>query len=122
MHLTEGRNPITRIIAKESANLLDKWRKFREDCPRNERLDLESSEPTLEGVVDLVQSMVKEYQHKRNQGWRGKVVSRFHRVTKTLDAHSALLKVLPEGNEYVSVFTGTINAVIKVCTVSFLWS
>lgn len=37
----------------------------------------------------------------------------FHRFCGSLGSHSSLIKILPEGNQYVSIFTGTLNAVIK---------
>lgn len=61
--------------------------------------------------------MVKEIdtasQGKKKKGI-GRAVGYFHKFCRTLGAHSSLLKVLPEGSEYVSIFTGTLNAVIKV--------
>ncbi|KAF2104705.1 hypothetical protein NA57DRAFT_70913 [Rhizodiscina lignyota] len=107
------KNPITEVIEKESTNLRRKWARFRNHCPREEQVDLQDSEPTIEGVTDMVNGMMKAWKAKRGEGWSGKALSGFHRFCRTLDSHSSLLKVLPEGNEYVSVFTGTLNAVIK---------
>lgn len=112
-----NRNPITEILKLESARLREKWVVFYEKSTKNERLDLDKLEPTIEGVVSLVTAMTAEWQSKRKQGYLGKTQSMFHKFCGTLDSHSSLLKLLPEGNEYVSIFAGSLNAIIKVSAV-----
>lgn len=41
-------------------------------------------------------------------------MKKLHRFTACLDSHKSLLEILPEGNEYVSLFTGTASVLIKV--------
>ncbi|KAH0598309.1 hypothetical protein MHUMG1_03606 [Metarhizium humberi] len=106
-------NPVTRIVSVEAARLCEKWVKFRQSCSKDDQLDLSTSEPTVDSVLDMVERMNKTWQEKRKQGAGRKVMAFFHRFCGTLDSHSSLLKLLPEGNEYVSIFTGTLNAVIK---------
>ena len=62
----------------------------------------------------MVREVEESWASKRKEGWRGKVLSLFHRFCGSLDAHKTLLKVLPEGNEYVSLFTGVLTTIIKV--------
>jgi hypothetical protein len=88
---------------------------FQNNCPAEERVDLQNSEPTVEGVADMVNEMMKAWQVKREKGRRGKAISLFQKFCSSLNSHSSLIKILPEGNQYVSIFTGTLNAVIKVC-------
>jgi hypothetical protein len=108
------RNPITAAISVESARLREKWKLFYNHCPPEERVDLQNSEPTLEGVVDMVNKMMQAWQAKREKSRGGRAMAGFHRFCGSLNSHSNLIKLLPEGNEYVSVFTGTLNAIIKV--------
>lgn len=72
----------------------------------------------MESVVDTVKKMDNAWQAKRKTGFRGKVTSRFHKFCGTLNSHQSLLKLLPEGSQYVSLFTGTLNAVITVVSIS----
>ena len=109
-----NRGPVNEVIAIESAKLRDKWVKFQDNCPTEARLDLQKSEPTVEGVADMVKEVMNAWQTKRAKGCRGKAISRFHRFCKCLDSHSSLLKLLPHGSIYVSVLSGTLEAVIKV--------
>ena len=64
--------------------------------------------------MDAVIRMESAWQAKRKTGFRGKVMTGFHRFCSTLDSHQSLLKLLPEGNDYVCLFSGALNAVITV--------
>lgn len=72
------------------------------------------SEPTIEGVIDVVQELRLSWQAKRESGRRGKVMKMFHKFCSSIHSHKTLLEILPDGNEYVSIFTGTLNLVIRV--------
>ncbi|KAH7134107.1 hypothetical protein EDB81DRAFT_726007 [Dactylonectria macrodidyma] len=106
-------DPISALISVEAAQLREKWVTFHSNCPKEDRLDLKKFDPTIDGVVDLVRESNAKWQTKRRKGGGGKFMSTFHSFCNTLDSHSALLKVLPEGNQYVSLFTGSLNAVIQ---------
>lgn len=108
------RNPLEEVILIESVKLREKWGVFQNNCSKEDRLDLTKSEPTIEGVVDLVQEMMTNWASKREKGRRGKALKLFHAFCSKLDSHSSLMRLLPEGNEYVSVFTGALGAIIKV--------
>lgn len=68
----------------------------------------------MESVFDVVEAVQKKWDANRHQGAGGKFVKSFHKVCGTLDSHSTMLKILPEGNEYISIFTGTLTTVIRV--------
>ena len=97
----------------ESLKLRERWLSFQEACPAEERLDIQKYEPTIEGIVDLITAISTSWQTKRTSGRRGAAISSFHRFCGSLHSHRSMIKLLPEGNEYVSVFTGTLNAVIQ---------
>ncbi|KAK0382903.1 hypothetical protein NLU13_8819 [Sarocladium strictum] len=104
---------ITTIIAREAENLRKKWVTLYNSGPKEDQVDLATFDPTFEGVVDLINSVTESLQTKRREGAAGKVTSGFHSFCDKLDSHSAFLKMLPDGNEYVSIFTGSLNAVIQ---------
>ncbi|KAM7184346.1 phytanoyl-coa dioxygenase [Rhypophila sp. PSN 637] len=106
-------SPATRIVAVEAAKLREKWVLFRRSCSKDDTLDLESFDPTVESVFDLITNLNTAVQAKRKTGLSGKITSTFHKFCDKLDSHSHLLKILPEGNEYVSIFAGTLNAIIS---------
>lgn len=105
---------MTEIVQGEAARLRDKWVAFYQKSPKAEKLDLRNFQPTISGVVAMVSEITSEWQTKRQEGRLGKAKRLFHRFCGTLDSHSSLLKLLPEGNEYVAIFAGTLNAIIKV--------
>lgn len=107
---------ITHAIKNESEKLRDQWLIFEQQSPHEERLDLSCDEPTAQGIVDMVEKMRRASAAKRSKGFLGKALDLFHRFCQTLNSHSTLITILPEGNEYVSLFTGSLNAIIKVNT------
>ncbi|KAF2432109.1 hypothetical protein EJ08DRAFT_648471 [Tothia fuscella] len=106
-------DPITSLIAVESDRLRTKWLAFQKSCPKEERVNLHGSEPSVEGVTDMVTNMLKASRAKRDKSHRGRALSLFQRFCSCLDSHSNMLLVLPQGNEYVSIFTGSLTAIIK---------
>ncbi|TDZ54530.1 Acetylcholinesterase [Colletotrichum trifolii] len=84
-----------------------------DSCPTADRLDLRRSEPTVAGVIDVVQSLQSKWESKRSSGRISEAKSLFHKFCETLHSHSLLIKLLPSGNEYVSIFTGSLNAIIQ---------
>lgn len=75
---------------------------------------MNTSEPTIDGVVKTVNMITAQWQAQKKQGRFGRTRVLFHKLCGTLNSHSALIKLLPEGSEYISVFTGTLHAIIKV--------
>ncbi|KAK5625865.1 hypothetical protein RRF57_001581 [Xylaria bambusicola] len=107
------RDPVTNVITIESNKLLQKWHSFLGNCSNDDRLDLSRSEPTMEGVIDLVREITLTSRVKNQNSRRGKAMKYFHKFCETLDAHKSILKIIPEGSEYVSVFAGTLNVIIQ---------
>lgn len=107
-------DPIEKILHIESTNLRKKCAVFYEGCSSDDRLDLRSSEPTIEGVVEVVGRIQDSWQRQRENSNRGKASRMFRSFCRGINSHKSLLKLLPEGNEYISVFTGTLNVVLKV--------
>jgi hypothetical protein len=62
----------------------------------------------------MVHSVAREWQNKRAESKSGKYMKYFRGFCETLVAHSYMLEVLPSGNEYVSLFTGTLKTIINV--------
>lgn len=98
----------------EAAQLRHRWLDFHRNCGAEDRLDLGTYEPSIESVFEVVEDVRKKWESNRNQGFSGKIAKTFHKVCGTLDSHSSMLKILPEGNEYISIFTGTLTTIIRV--------
>lgn len=98
----------------ESNRLREKWLIFLSNCPAQDRLNLDHSEPTVEGLVELVKKVALLSQAKKDNTRRGKAMKAFHKFCGTVDSHKAMLELIPSGNEYVSILTGSLNVVIQV--------
>lgn len=68
----------------------------------------------MKSVIDTVRAVQMTWESKRNNGRLSKASRLFHKFCGTLSSHKRFLELLPSGNEYVSIFTGTVNLVIHV--------
>jgi hypothetical protein len=112
--LTGNRDPITEGLREQAFLLSHSWKKFRENIPKSERDDFEGRVPSIEGLIEMVHSVAAAWENKRTASKSGKFMKYFVRFCETLDAHSTMLKLLPGGSEYVSLFTGTLKTIINV--------
>lgn len=77
-------------------------------------MDIDEDEPSVLGVVNTVKKITDNWEAKRKEGRTGKAKTYFHKFCGVLKSHSAVIQILPQGNEYVSLFTGTLNTILKV--------
>lgn len=91
-----------------------KFHDFYQTCPENERVNLAEFVPSVEGVIDQVKRVHLKYEAKRKDGITGRTKRFFYSFCGTINAHKSLLGILPEGNEYISIFTGVLHVVIQV--------
>lgn len=105
------------MIHKEQAvKLSEAWALFREKIPEKERLQLGSRAPTSGDVIQLMTSIQQRWERERNNGKRGLICHFFRKCCLSIKSHETMLKVLPEGNEYCSLFTGVLRSVVYVGT------
>jgi hypothetical protein len=108
------KNPVTEDVLVEARKLRDKWMEYHDNCSDEDRLDLTTVEPTMEGIVGVVDAALAVWNKKRRKGWRGEAASNFHKFCGTLDSHSNMLGILPKENMYVTIFSGSLTTIIKV--------
>ncbi|KAI1144886.1 hypothetical protein F4825DRAFT_475406 [Nemania diffusa] len=112
--LTDAKlDPVADVIVVESNKLLQKWSSFLGSCSSDDRLDITRSEPTMQGVIDLVSEIAAASRSKVENSRRGKAMRYFHRFCETIDSHKSMLHIIPEGSEYFSVFAGTLAVIIQ---------
>ncbi|KAL1605009.1 hypothetical protein SLS60_004552 [Paraconiothyrium brasiliense] len=90
--LRHGSNPITKVLAVEAERLRQQWLDFRKQNAKEDQLEVKNYEPTIAGVFSMVTDVEKTWQSKRKTGKRGKAMTYFHRLCRTLDAHSNILE------------------------------
>lgn len=101
-------------MAENAQQLKDVWRDYHSRSKRDNPLDLDSIDPTTEGISSLIRNALASRSDQDRRGGWAKVKDRFHRVCGTLDSHKSLLNTIPQSSEYVSIFTGSITAIIQV--------
>jgi hypothetical protein len=94
--------------------LLDRCSIFLKSCPPEDRLDLRTTEPTIDGVLDLVGNLCAASQAKKQSGFKGKAKRYFHMFCGKLDSYQTILGIIPSNNDYISVFMGAISIIVQV--------
>lgn len=80
------------------------------------RVDAKAGQPL--GIEDIKTSVedARVYWESKPRLAHGKAQKGFHAFCNTLNAHSNLMKLLPQQNQYLSVFCGVTTTLIKVST------
>jgi hypothetical protein len=65
----------------------------------------------LKSVTDLK----LEQDEKSKKGFLNQPKKRFHNICDAINNHSTVLKMLPQGDKYTSIITGSIETITKVC-------
>lgn len=112
-------SPLSEVIRHEATTLAAKFADFYQTFPEHNRVDLTQFTPTIEGVLDQVKQVHLKAEAKTRSGFTGKTKASFHKFCQTINSHKSLLGILPEGNEYISIFTGVLHVIIQVCPIFF---
>jgi hypothetical protein len=112
------------LIADEYELLQDAWAAFSEASqdkkstaytkkanPIEWRKDI-----TIDDLKDSVQSAATKLDESH-----GKTRRHFDKFCSSLSAHSTILEVLPNQSQYLSIFCGTVNTLLKVSTEDILY-
>ena len=118
--LTVSRDPITVVLREQAVLLSHTWKSFRVSIPKSEQEELEGKIPSVEGLIGMVDTIAKDWQNKRAESKSGRYFRYFTGFCETLHSHSYMLEVLPSGNQYASLFTGTLQTIINVSYVALL--
>lgn len=102
------------LLDIESQNLRDAKEEFYKILPADDRFEGSRSKQDPAAVVVLVNSAIQGWEKKHESSKFGKAKKLFHKVCSSIDQHSTLLEILPQQNEYVALFYGTVQVVIKV--------
>lgn len=92
------------------------WSQFRDKVPSKDAASWQHRAPSFNDVVDIMESISSQFEIKRDQGAAGLVCRYFRRSCHQLKSHETLLSILPEGNEYCSLFTGVLKSIIHAST------
>ncbi|KAI1321382.1 hypothetical protein F5Y16DRAFT_413764 [Xylariaceae sp. FL0255] len=89
-------DPVTKVIAIKSKELCEKWLPFLHNGDECDRLVLNRSEPTIEGVVELVKDSMTAIKAMKDSTRRGKAMNYFHRFCRASVNHERIAEGLGE--------------------------
>lgn len=91
--------------------MMQAWRRFYKSLPKEQSADLEGKPPDLQFLRDAVNAANADLEKKQKDS----PISRsFHSICGTFNDYQNLAKVLPSGDKYVCLITGSLGALIKV--------
>lgn len=96
------------------------WLKFQTKYPESsEMLPGTRGPPSIESLRLIMKNTAQQWESKRDGGL-GKAKEKITGFSETLVSFSDLFSIIPQGDKYVSLFTGVISTTIKVCLSQFL--
>jgi hypothetical protein len=65
-------------------------------------------------LFQAVTDLRNQHEDKSKKSFMHQPKKRFHRVCDVINNHSSALKILPQGDKYTSIITGSIETITKV--------
>lgn len=84
------------------------------DC--DEKKLLQETDDRPRAVMALVEQTTFKWLHRSQQpkDFGSKLKSAFRRCCSSLNQHSEMFEIVPSGNEYVSIISGTVKVILQV--------
>ena len=98
-------------------SIVETWQRFREhhhETPSASSSLRFQEVPNINTLREIVGDAQLEWETKRGKGF-GKVKSYVSDFLELMDDHSYLFKFIPAGDKYISLITGVVSSVVKVC-------
>ena len=104
-------------LAAQCREVAKIWKGFQAFFPEAKEGEVStvgaSNIPTLDHLLRAVQRAEADWEQKKKTGL-GKAKGRFRDFLETMDDHSYLFSVIPDGDKYTSLITGIVTSVVKV--------
>ena len=112
---TDRKNSSRQIwtLKDHAARLFHAWQAFHCRLPIEERVVLNNHNPDWEDIEKVIKRVQASWIAK-NEGTYGKVTARLRKVLDTVYSHRTFLSILPQSNNYASVFCGSLQVIIQV--------
>ena len=102
-------------LAKQSKELADAWVKFQRSLPEDHQEKIPTSPPSIDVLLDAVETARSKRTQALSTTKLGKTKQGFEKVCKSLDNHDSLMAMIPSGDKYICLLTGSLSAIVKVC-------
>ena len=108
-------------IPKEEADLLNQsrklytaWTKFCQQLPEEQRKELAGEAPSLRLLFSSVKKASMTWHDNTEKKNTGRLKQIFANLCNNVKDHSTLLSVIPSGDKYVCLITGSLSAIAQV--------
>jgi hypothetical protein len=89
------------------------WQAVRDKLPADHQAKFEHRAPNLTDVRDAMSDVEQRYDRKCKSGVLGKMGVQYRRAYTSIQSHQIMLQIIPQGNEYVSLFSGVLVSVVS---------
>ena len=100
-------------LEDQAAKLSRAWQDFHRRLPAEEQNGLKNHNPGWEDISKVIKKVQASWIAK-NEGSYDKATARLRKVLDTMHSHRTFLRILPESNNYASVFCGSLQVLIQV--------
>ena len=100
-------------VEQQRTRVTEQWTKFHSRFKLG-NIPVGDGPPTIETLQKAVQNSQNDWTERKESGF-GKVKMKIENFLNTMNDHSYLFNVIPSGDKYVSLITGVISSVVKVC-------
>jgi hypothetical protein len=102
-------------LYSQRQKILDLWERFNQIYPDGSPSDQTNNIPTIESLYQAIDQAQTVWQDKQAQGLRP-IRDKFFNFAETMSEYSYLFSIIPNGDRYVSLITGVVSSVVKVCS------
>ncbi|KAF4554512.1 Hypothetical protein D9617_4g002670 [Elsinoe fawcettii] len=95
-----------------SRKLAAKWLKVQSKLPKEQRSKIEDT-PSIKELFTAVDDAMKAKKTVRHGTKLGRVKQGFTRVCQSLETHKTLFSLIPSGDKYFSLLTGSLTVIVK---------
>ncbi|CZT20229.1 uncharacterized protein RCC_06086 [Ramularia collo-cygni] len=110
---TTSNNEVQKLFNDQAVELSKQWTRFRDKVPDEAKYRRWAHRaPSLNDVKQVMQDVDQSFHQKRKSGATGFITSHYSRACVFIKEHEGMLKVIPQGSEYVSLISGVLTSIV----------
>ena len=107
------------ILADPTEELAKVYQKFLKCLPKDHGARVEDGPPDLRVVVEALTVAELNWKNNREKTRAGRMKALFGKLSINVTKFKDVFAVIPSGDKYVCLMTGSISAIVKVCFAQF---
>ncbi|KAL8792171.1 MAG: hypothetical protein Q9195_005267 [Heterodermia aff. obscurata] len=101
------------LLAPSTDELAKAYKAFLKCLPKAHEARIEDGPPRIRTVVEAVATADSTWKRNRESTKAGRMKTLFSKVCGSLNGHKDLFAILPSGDKYVCLVTGSVSAIVK---------